>query len=143
MVDGEEASATEAHTVSDYFIYYAESTLICLIIFCMMLVRDLFKVDKQEKQIKYDHALIAFMLYFASDLFWAAVISGVIPKTRFTVSCANFLNAVLMGGITYAWLRYVMAAENTDLGCTTEDVRLPSLICFTRMILFFVLSNIT
>ena len=98
--------------MSDYFIYYVESTIICLIIFSMMLVRDLFKVDKQEKQIKYDHALIPFMLYFISDVFWAAVISGVVPKNRFTVITANFANCVFMGGITYMWLRYVMSAEN-------------------------------
>ncbi len=142
-MDGEEASATEAHTVSDYFIYYAESTLICLIIFCMMLVRDLFKVDKQEKQIRYDHALIAFMLYFASDLFWAAVISGVIPKTRFTVSCANFLNAVLMGGITYALLRYVMAAENAphrDKPLTKFSVIFPYMISAVVLLALFVFA---
>ena len=100
-------------TFSDYFIYYAESTLVCLIVFSMLFVRDLFKVDRQEKQIKYDHALISFMLYFISDLFWAAVISGVFPRTRFTVISANFANAFFMGGITYMWLRYAMAEENT------------------------------
>lgn len=99
--------------MSDYFIYYAESTIICLIVFSMMFVRDLFKVDKQEKQIKYDQALISFMLYFISDLFWAAVISGVLPKNRFTVTAANFFNSVFMGGITYMWLRYAMAVEGT------------------------------
>ena len=99
--------------MSDYFIYYAESTIICLIVFSMMFVRDLFKVDKQEKQIKYDQALISFMLYFISDLFWAAVISGVLPENRFTVTAANFFNSVFMGGITYMWLRYAMAAEGT------------------------------
>lgn len=98
--------------MSDYFIYYVESTIVCLIIFSMMFVRDLFKVDKQEKQIKYDRALISFMLYFISDVFWAAVLSGVVPKTRFTVSLANFFNCIFMGGITYMWLRYVMAAES-------------------------------
>lgn len=99
--------------MSEYFIYYCESTLICLIVFSMLLVRDLFNVDKQEKQIKFDHALISYMLYFLSDLFWAAVISGVLPKNRFTVITANVLNCVFMAGITFTWLRYVMAAENT------------------------------
>ena len=98
--------------MSDYFTYYTESTIICLIIFCMMLFRDLMKVDKQEKQLKYDQALVSFMLYFLSDLFWAAVISGVLPKNRCTVVGANFLNCVFMAGIVYMWLRYVLAAEN-------------------------------
>ena len=98
--------------MNDYFVYYAESTIVCLIAFSMMFIRDLFKVDKQEKQIKYDHALIPYMLYFVSDVFWAAVLSGVLPRTRFTVTAANFSNSVFMGGITYMWLRYVLAAEN-------------------------------
>ena len=34
-------------------------------------LRDLSRVNRQEKQIKYGHALIAFMLYFISDALWA------------------------------------------------------------------------
>lgn len=133
----------EGETVSEYFIYYAESTIICLAIFCMMFVRDLFKVDKQEKQIKYDHALISFMLYFVSDLFWAAVISDVIPKTRFTVICANFLNCVFMGGITYSWLKYVMAAESAphrDKPLTKFAVIFPYLVSAIVLISLFIFA---
>ena len=129
--------------MSDYFIYYAESTIICLIIFCMMFVRDLFKVDKQEKQIKYDHALISFMLYFISDLFWAAVISGVLPKNRFTVITANFLNYAFMAGITYMWLRYVMAAEGAphrDRPMTKFAVLFPFLVSTVVLIALFVFA---
>ena len=129
--------------MSDYFIYYSESTIICLIIFCMMLIRDLFSVDKQEKQIKYDHALISFMLYFVSDLFWAAVISGVLPKNRFTVITANFLNCVFMGGITFMWLRYVMAAENAphrDRPITKFSVFFPYLLSTIAMVFLFVFA---
>ena len=57
--------------MSSYFIYYTEASIVCVIIFGIMLVWDLFSIDKQEKQIKYDHALIAFMLYFVSDALWA------------------------------------------------------------------------
>ena len=62
--------------MSSYFIYYTEASIVCVIIFGIMLCWDLFSIDKQEKQIKYDHALIAFMLYFVSDALWAAVIAG-------------------------------------------------------------------
>ena len=130
-------------TVSDYFIYFAESSIICLIIFSMMLVRDLCKVDKQEKQIKYDHALVSFMLYFISDLFWAAVISGVLPKTRFTVTIANFLNCVFMGGITYMWLRYVMAAEGAphrERPITKFAVLFPYLVSTVVLLILFILA---
>ena len=95
----------------DYFIYYTESNLVCLVIFAMMLAHDLLGVDRQEKQIKFDKALIAFMLYFVSDTLWAAVIAGVLPKTLFSVLSANFANYVFMAALTYYWLEYVMAVE--------------------------------
>ena len=97
--------------MSSYFIYYTEASVVCVIIFAIMLFRDLFNVDRQEKQIKYDHALIAFMLYFISDALWAAVIAGILPRTLFTVLTTNFSNYILMAAITYTWLRYVMAVE--------------------------------
>ena len=75
--------------MSSYFIYYTEASIVCVIIFGIMLCWDLFSIDKQEKQIKYDHALIAFMLYFVSDAFQSgryAEHNGR-PKTRFSGYC--------------------------------------------------------
>ena len=69
--------------MSDYSIYYTESNIVCLILFGIMLAHDLFRVDRQEKQLKFDRALVAFMLYFITDPLWAGVISGVLPKNRF------------------------------------------------------------
>ncbi len=97
--------------MSDYFIYYTESNIVCIIIFSIMLLHNLFSVDRQEKQIKYDYALVAFMLYFLTDAIWASVLAGVLPKNRFTVVATNFANYLLMAAITYCWLEYVMAVE--------------------------------
>ena len=97
--------------MSGYFIYYTEANLVCVIIFGIMLLRDLFNADRQEKQIKFDHALIAFMLYFISDALWAAIIAGIIPRNRFTVVATNFSNCIIMAAITYLWLQYVMVVE--------------------------------
>lgn len=96
---------------SSYFTYYAEANIVCLILFGIMLFRDVINVDRQEKQIKYDHALAAFMLYFVCDALWAAVIAGVLPRNRLMVLTVNFGNYVFMAAITYTWLRYVMAVE--------------------------------
>lgn len=98
--------------MSDYFIYYLESNAVCLIIFVILLVRDLLSGDRQEKQIKFDHALVAFMLYFISDAVWSAIIAGVIPRTKISVTIANFSNYLLMTGVTYMWLRYALAYEH-------------------------------
>ena len=95
----------------DYFIYYASSNIVGVIIFGVMLAHDRLGVDRQEKQLKYDQVLIAFMLYFLSDAIWSGVDAGVLPVTRFTVLATNFSNFLLSTLITYTWIRYVMAVE--------------------------------
>ena len=66
--------------MNDFLLFYAESNIVCFIIFGIMFVHDLKRIDSQEKQLKFDRTLLAFMLYFVSDIFWAAVMSGAIPK---------------------------------------------------------------
>ncbi len=97
--------------MSDYFIYYTSSNIVGVIIFGIMLAHDRLGVDKQEKQLKYDNVLIAFMLYFISDSVWAGVDSGLFPVNKFTVLGTNFFNFFLTSFITYTWIRYVMAVE--------------------------------
>ena len=97
--------------MSGYFIYYAESNIVCLVIFGILLFHDLFNTNRQEKQIKYDHALIGFMAYFISDTLWAMVNSGVVPKSEFMVAFTNFANFIMLATVTYLWLAYVMAVE--------------------------------
>ena len=98
-------------TLKDYFIYYASFNLVGVLIFGIMLAHDRISIDRQEKQLKYDSALIAFMLYFLSDAIWSGVDARVFKATEFTVAITTFSNFVIMTGITYAWLRYVMALE--------------------------------
>ena len=35
--------------MTEYFIYYTESNIVCIIIFSIMLLHNLFGVDRQEK----------------------------------------------------------------------------------------------
>ena len=100
--------------MQDYFIYYASANIVGTIIFGVMLAHDRFSVDRQEKQLKYDQTLVAFMLYFISDTIWAAVDSELINKTQLPVSITNYVNFILMTGITYSWLKYVMAVEKLE-----------------------------
>ncbi len=99
--------------MNEYFTYYAESNLVCIVIFSILLLHDYFNVDRQEKQIKFDHSLIAFMLYFLSDSVWAAIIAGIFPYNKTTVLVTNTANFILMSMLSYMWLRYVLAAEQT------------------------------
>ena len=97
--------------MSEYLVFYTEANLVCLIIFALMYAHDRLHADRQEKQIKYDRALLMFMLYFISDTFCAWIIAGALPRTRLSVVAVNFANYLLMAGITYAWLQYDMAVE--------------------------------
>lgn len=97
----------------EFFIFYLESTIICLIIFGIMLIHDLANMDRQEKQVKFDRALVVFMLYFVSDLFCVGVENEVIEQTKALTVLFNLSNCILMAGITYMWLAFVMAVEKT------------------------------
>ena len=129
--------------MSDHFIYYAESNIVCFLIFAIMLVHDRFNMDRQEKQIKYDHALIAFMCYFVSDIFWTAVVSGLLPKNTFTAILTNFLNYIIMAAVTYTWLHYVMAVEqapNRNKRINRFAILFPFLIITVAMIVLLIFA---
>ena len=93
--------------------YYIAANAFCIIIFALFLAHDRLHKDRQEKQIKFDRALVAFMLYFAADSFYAAVAENRIPRTRLSVVASCFALYVFMAAITYFWLGYVMAVEHT------------------------------
>lgn len=92
-------------------VYYVGANLVCVIVFGILLFFNHFNIDRQEKQIKFDRALVAFILYFLTDSLWAEIIGGVLPKTPFTMVSIVFLIYLLMAAITYTWLEYVMAVE--------------------------------
>ena len=127
----------------EYFINYAGANIVCLIIFGIMLARDLLNVDRQEKQIKYDHALVSFMLYFVSDTLWAAIDSGLIKATMFWVILTNSLNYLLMAAITYMWLRYVMAVEqvpNRERKINKFAVLFPFLVSTVALVVNYIVA---
>lgn len=129
--------------MSQYFIYYTESSIICLILFGIMLGHNLSMVDRSERVVKYDGALVAFMLYFISDAIWAAIIAGVIPKTTFLVYLINFTNFTLMAFITYMWFRYVAAVEQVPGRNSRKFTRVYSLplnVSVVTMLLLLIFS---
>ncbi|MBR4732848.1 MAG: GGDEF domain-containing protein [Lachnospiraceae bacterium] len=129
--------------MSAYFIYYASFNLVGIIIFGIMLAHDRLSIDRQEKQLKYDHTLIAFMLYFLSDAIWAGVDSGVFPVNSFTVLATGFSNFVIMTAITYTWLRYVMAVEqipNRNEPRTRFAILFPFLLSVIALIVTYLVA---
>ena len=95
----------------DYFTHYLEANIVCIVIFGILLFHDYRNVDRQEKQVKYDLTLAAFILYFIADIIWAAVSVNIIERTVYVVLGCNFAIYFFMAGITIAWLQYAMAVE--------------------------------
>lgn len=124
----------------DYFFFYTEANVVCIAIFLMLLWHDRLHSTRQEKQIWFNRTMIAHILYFLSDIGWAAVISGQLPRTRFLVILFNFLNFVLLSMIAYGWFMYMAAAEDMILGKSRRQrrlVRLPLEVAVVVMVVAF------
>ena len=129
--------------MTSFAFYYIEANIVCILVFAILLLHNHFSIDRQEKQIKFDHALIAFMLYFISDAAWAAIIAGMLPRNRFTVVATNFSNCVIMAAITFLWLRYVMAVEQSphrEKKSSQFAVAFPFLVSTVTMIALYLIN---
>ena len=94
-----------------YALYYPFVNIVCALIFGVLLFFNRHNIDRQEKQIRFDRVLIAFMLYFITDSFWSMIIAGKLPKTRFNIVVIVLL-MIFMGSIIYFWLEYVLVMEH-------------------------------
>ena len=95
----------------DYTFFYTEANVVCIIIFIILLIKDLGGVGRQAKQVTFINIVFAHMLYFVSDICWAFVIAGIIPLTRFTASLVNISNAIFLSLITGFWFVYVELSQ--------------------------------
>ena len=63
----------------DYFFFYMESNIVCIVVLAILLINDKLHSSQQEKQIWFNRTIVAHILYLTSDIFWAAVLSGQLP----------------------------------------------------------------
>ena len=94
----------------DYFTFYTEANIVCITILGILLFHSRKYSTRQEKQIWYDRTIIAHILYFLSDIGWAAVLSGQLPRVRFLVVLFNFSNFILLSLVAYAWFMYMASS---------------------------------
>ena len=126
-----------------YFFFYTEANIVCITIFAVLLFHDWKYNTRQEKQIWFDRTVIAHILYFLSDIGWAAVLSGYIARTRLTVALFNFLDYSLLSLITYGWFMYMAASENMLIGTTRKQrtlFRLPVLISILGIVIAYFIA---
>ena len=95
--------------MSGFSPYYIEANIVCVIVFGIILGYNFFNIDRQEKQVKFDNVLIAFILYFLADCVWAAVVDGLLPRNLIYI--VSFLIYVFMVATIYNWYAFVMAYE--------------------------------
>ena len=96
----------------EYFMFYMEANIVCILILALLLFNDKLHSTRQEKQIWFNRTIVAHILYFLSDIGWAAVLSGQLLRTRALVILFNLLNYILLGLIAYEWFIYMAASED-------------------------------
>ena len=95
----------------DYFAFYTEASLVCIAIFVIMLFQNDSYGTRTERENWFVRTGIVHIIYFLSDIGWAAVISNQLPRTRFSVAFFNFINYVFLALMGYSWFMYMAASE--------------------------------
>ena len=98
----------------DFFFFYAEANIVCILILAVMLINDRLHGTRQEKQIWFNWTVVAHICYFISDIAWAAVLGGLLPRTRYLVGLFNFSNFVLLNLLAFEWFMYMAASEEMN-----------------------------
>ena len=126
---------------SDYFVFYVEANVVCIVILSIMLINDRIHSMQQEKQIWFNWTIVAHILYFISDMFWAAVLSGQLPRTRILVGFFNLTNYVLLSLLAFEWFMYMAASENMPVRKSIRKrnlCRLPIIISVLALIVAYI-----
>ena len=95
----------------DYVIFYAEASIVCIIILSILLIHARLHGTRNEVQVSFARAVFFFILYFISDAFWAAVLGGVLPRTRWAIVLLNLSNYIILALAAYEWFMFMAASE--------------------------------
>ena len=126
----------------DYFVFYTEASLVCVIILAMILITDRMFHTKQEKQIWFSRAIFAFILYFISDACWAAMLSGMFPKIHFFAVLFNYTNYILLSLMGYGLFAFIAVSGKMSFFNSIRNRRL----CFIPVVvsvLFISIAYVT
>ena len=98
----------------DYTWFYVEANVVCIIIFLMMFFREVGTVGRQSKQVIFINIIIAHITYFLSDICWALILGGYLPKISIVIFTVNVLNAIILCLITGFWFVYVELSQGEE-----------------------------
>lgn len=100
--------------VMDYTWFYVEANIVSIILFVMMFLKEAGSVGRQSKQLIFFQIIIAHIMYFLSDICWALILGGYLPKIYFVVTLVNILNAIILSAITGLWFIYVELSQGEE-----------------------------
>ncbi len=127
----------------DYFFFYTEGNVVSIVILLILLIDDRLHNARQERQIRFNWTIVAHIGYFVSDICWAAVLSGNLPRTRLLVGLFNFTNLVMLNLLAYEWFLYMAASENLPFRKSQRKRHLcmaPMLAAILLMVVAYVIA---
>ncbi len=127
----------------EYFFFYTEASIVCIAIFAILLFHSRTYGTRTERNIWFDRTEMVHIIYFLSDIGWAAVISGVLPRVRFLVVLFNLINYIFISLIAYCWFMYMVASEGMMLRITRKHrklLTLPAVISTLVIVIAYIID---
>lgn len=126
----------------EYFVFYTVASVVCILLLSMMLVSDRMYSARTEKQVWFERAVFLCILYFISDAFWAAVVSGQLPKIRALVESFVLANYILLSVLAYGLFMFIATSENMEFR-KSKKKRLVSMVplflsVFLRLLMYLI-----
>lgn len=95
----------------DYTWFYVEANIVSIVIFTLLLLRELGSIGRQSKQVVFINIIFAHIMYFLSDICWALILGHYLPPIPWLVAAANIINAIVLSCITGFWFVYAELSQ--------------------------------
>ncbi|MCR5488778.1 MAG: GGDEF domain-containing protein [Saccharofermentans sp.] len=125
----------------DYTSFYVEANIFSIIIFMMLLIRELGTVGRQSKQLLFINILFAHVMYFLCDICWVLILGDCLPNIPVLTAAVNIINAITLSIITGSWFVYTELSQGEEYMKrfkTRMLVLIPAMISSLVMIVLFV-----